>query len=760
MSAAAVTAIRTCPLCEATCGLEIEVQDGRIGKIRGDAQDVFSKGFICPKGASLRELHHDPDRLTTPLRRTASGDFEPVGWDEAFAEIAERFAAIEAEHGRDAFASYLGNPSAHSLSAMIYGRVFLKALRSKNNFSASSVDQVPKQLASGLMFGTGLSVPVPDLDRTMHLLILGADPAVSNGSLMTAPDARGRLRAISARGGKVVVVDPRRSRTARDADEHHFIRPGADALLLLAVVQTLFADGLADPGEHLLPHLSGLGEVRELAAPFTPQAVAAATRIDAGTIRRIAHDLAAAPSAAVYGRIGTTTAEFGTLTSWLVDVVNVLIGGLDAPGGAMFTKLASGSGNTQGEPGAGRGTVTGRWASRVRGCAEVFGELPAACMAEEIDTPGEGRVRALFTIAGNPVLSTPNGDRLAAALDTLELMVSVDIYLNETTRHADFILPAPSQLERSHYDLALYAFAVRNVANYSPAILPLPDGMPDEWQTLLRLTAIAAGLGPGADLDALDGYVAGEAVRAEVGRAGSPVLGRDAGELLAALEPRRGPERILDLRLRTGPFGDAFGSRPDGLTLAVLEANPHGVDLGPLEPRIPEVLRTPSGRIELAPAQIVADLTRLEPALERWGSEAQDDEALLLIGRRALRSNNSWMHNLPKLVSGPEGCTVLVNPADAERLGITDGEPALVTSAAGEIRLTAVHSEDMMPGVISVPHGWGHDLPGARLTVAAEHAGANVNLLGDSSLLEALTGNAVLNGIPVSLTPAREPAAV
>ena len=759
MSAQPVTAIRTCPLCEATCGLEIEIDGGRVGRIRGDAQDVFSKGFICPKGVSLRELHHDPDRITTPLVRNADGEFEEVSWDAAFAEIATRFAAIDAEHGREAFATYLGNPAAHSLSAIIYGRVFLKALRSRNVYSASSVDQIPKQLASALMFGTGISVPVPDLDRTLYLLVLGADPAVSNGSLMTAPDARGRLRGIRDRGGKVVVVDPRRSRTARDGDEHVFIRPGADALLLLAIVQTLVADGLADPGAHLEAHLNGLDEVRELAAPFPPEVVAAATRIDAATIRRLAHELAAAKSAAVYGRIGTTTAEFGTLTSWLVDVVNVLIGGLDQPGGAMFNRPAGGSSNTQGEPGVGRGAAIGRWASRVRGRAEVFGELPAACLAEEIDTPGPGQVRALFTIAGNPVLSTPNGNRLATALDTLDLMVSVDIYRNETTRHAHVILPAPSPLERSHFDLALYSFAVRNIANYSPPALPLPDGMLDEWETLLRLTGIAAGMGPDADLEALDAYVAGEAVQSQVGRAGSPVQGRDPDELLAALAGRRGPDRILDLRLRCGPYGDAFGAR-EGLTLAALEAQPHGIDLGPLEPRIPEVLRTPSGRIELAPQQIVADIPRLEHALERWGAETADDGTLLLIGRRALRSNNSWMHNLPKLVAGPEGCTVLVHPLDAERLGIADGEAALVASPAGEIRLTARTTDDMMPGVVSIPHGWGHDLPGAQLGVAGEHAGANVNLLGDGGLLEDISGNAVLNGIPVSLAPAREPAIV
>ena len=753
MSSETVTAIRTCPLCEATCGLTIEVTDGAIGKIRGDADDVFSKGFICPKGASLRELHEDPDRLRTPMRKTQDGSFEPCTWDDAFVLIDERFKAIDAEHGRDAFASYLGNPAAHSLSAMTYGRVFLKALRSKNVYSASTVDQFPKQLASSLMFGTAVSVPVPDLDRTNHLLILGADPVVSNGSLMTAPDARGRLRAIRARGGRIVVVDPRRSRTAREADEHHFIRPGADALLLLAIAQTLFAEDLASPGPHLLPHLDGLDELRAVAARFTPEAVAGAIGIDADTVRRMARDLASRGPAAVYGRIGTTTQEFGTVTSWLVDVINVLIGGLDQPGGAMFNRPAAGSPNTTGESGHGRGTTTGRWHTRVSGRPEVFGEVPAAVLAEEIETPGPGQIRALFTIAGNPVLSLPNGDRLADALDTLDLMVSVDIYLNETSRHADVILPAPSALERPHYDLALYVFAVRNVANYSPPVLPVPDGMLDEWETLLRLTGIASGLGPAADTELLDDYVIGESVRAEVGRATSLVAGRDADELLAALAARTGPSRFLDLKLRTGPYGDGFGAR-EGISLAQLEATPHGIDFGALESRLPEVLRTSTGKIELAPQLLIDDLPRLEAALDRWTATADDDETLLLIGRRQLRSNNSWMHNLPKLVSGPEGCTVLVNPEDAERLAVEHGAQAVIRSAGGEIRLTAIVTEDMMPGVISIPHGWGHDLEGTQLGVAAAHAGVNVNVLGDSTVLDALSGNAVLNAIPVTMAAA------
>lgn len=758
MTAEAVTAIRTCPFCEATCGLELTIEDGRVARVRGDAQDVFSKGFICPKGASIGELHQDPDRLRAPLLRRPGGGFDEVSWEEAFAFVDERFRAVESAHGRSALGMYLGNPAAHSIAAVLYGRVLAKALGTRAIFTASTVDQMPKQLASALMFGTGLSVPIPDLDRTTHLLVLGADPLVSNGSLMTAPDARGRLRAIRARGGKLVVVDPRRSRTAREADEHHFIRPGSDALLLMAIVRTLFDEGLAAPGEHLSPHLSGLDELRALAEPFAPEDVAGHTGIEAEQIRRMARELAgAAPAAAVYGRIGTTTQAFGALASWLVDVVNVLIGSLDHPGGAMFTRPASGSSNTAGEPGRGRGTSVHRWSSRVSGRGEVFGELPAVCMAEELREPGHGRVRALFTIAGNPVLSLPNGDRLAEALDTLELMVSVDIYLNETTRHAHVILPPPSVLERSHYDVALYSFAIRNVANYSPPVLSPPDGALDEWQILLRLTGIATGQGPDADVEAIDAFVAGEIARRATATAGSPVEGRDPLELLAQVEPRTGPERLLDVMLRTGPYGDGFGAEPDGLTLAALERAPHGVDLGPLSPRVPELLRTPSGKIELAPQLLASDVPRLRAALDR---EPADGGGMTLIGRRQLRSNNSWMHNLPKLVSGPERCTVLISTADAERLGIADGEPARVSGPGGSIELAAEVTDDMMPGVVSIPHGWGHDLDGIDLAVAREHAGANANLLGDSGVLEPLSGTAVLNGIPVTLAPALRPAAV
>jgi anaerobic selenocysteine-containing dehydrogenase len=571
-------------------------------------------------------------------------------------------------------------------------------------------------------------VPIPDVDRADQMLILGANPLASNGSLMTAPDMRGRLRAIRERGGKVVVIDPRRSRTAEHADEHHFIRPGTDALLLAAMAREIFESGLAGAGA-IAEHVDGIETVRALVAPFTPERAAAACGIAAEDIRRMARELAIAERGVVYGRIGTCTQEFGTLASWLVDVLNVITGNLDRPGGAMFTKAAAGQPNTQGEPGRGRGVKLGRWHSRVRGLAEAFGELPVVCLAEEIDTPGAGQVRALITVAGNPAISTPNSGRLSAALEGLDFMLSLDVYVNETSRHADVILPGPTPLERSHYDLALYQLAIRNVANYSPALLDPPPGMPQEWETMLRLTAIATGQGRDADIDAIDRFVA-EQIAAR--------NGIDPDAVPDAME-RRGPERLLDLMLRAGPYD---------LTLADLEAAPHGVDLGALEPRIPEVLRTASGKVELAPEPIVADVPRLEGALDR-----SVNGGMVLIGRRQLRSNNSWMHNLEPLVKGKERCTAHVHPDDAERLGLRDGERARVSSRAGEVEVPVEVTDAVMPGVVSIPHGWGHGVDGVRMRVAAAHAGTNSNVLADELLIDALSGNAVLNGIPVELAP-------
>ncbi len=735
-----------CPLCEATCGLEIRTRGREVVAIRGDAEDVFSQGFICPKGYAVKELDADPDRLRAPLIRR-NGRFESVSWDDAFGEIERRLTPILQQRGRDAVGVYLGNPSAHSMQLAIYNQVFLRALGSKNLYSASTVDQMPKQVAVGLLFGTVLSTPVPDIDRTDYLLVLGADPFVSNGSLMTAPDAPGKLRAIKQRGGAIVVIDPRRSRTASEASEHHHIRPGADAYFLFGVVHTLFAENLVRLGR-LAEHVVGVGAVAGLARDFAPEVVAPRCGIAADIIRRLARELAAAERAAVYARIGTCTQEFGTLASWLVDVVNVLTGHLDRPGGALFTRPATGAPHTRGTPGRGKGVRFGRRHSRVRQAPEVYGELPAACLAEEIETPGDGQVRALITVAGNPVLSTPNGARLDAALGRLEFMLSLDIFLNETTRHADVILPGLSPLEQSHYDVLLRQLAIRNVATYSPPVFDPPPGQQPEWRTLLRLTGIVTGQGPNADVDGLDDFVIAQRIEQEVSAPASPIHGRDAGDILAARAPGRGPERQLDLMLRTGPYGDGFGARPGGLTLALLEAHPHGIDFGPLAPRIPEVLRTPSGKIELAPPALVADVERLRSGL------ARDANGMVLIGRRDLRSNNSWMHNAPVLVKGKARCTMLVHPSDAARLGLADGALARVTSRAGAVAVPVEITDAIMPGVVSIPHGWGHDLPGIRLGVAAAHAGVNCNRLVDELALDPLSGNAVLNGVPVTVEPA------
>ncbi len=749
------TAFRTCPLCEAGCGLEISLRsDGAGGeevqRIRGDRLDVFSEGYLCPKGSTLKQLHEDPDRLRTPMVKR-NGEHVAVSWAEAWAEIAAGLGAVIDRTGRESLAAYVGNPTAHSLSAMTFSRVLLTGLGTRHRFSASTVDQMPRHVASGHVFGSPVAIAVPDLDRTDHLVILGANPYASNGSVCTAPDFPGRIEAIQARGGKVVVVDPRLSRTAEQADHWVSIRPGTDAFLLAAMANTMFAEGLADPGARLSPHLAGLAEVEAALATFTPEFAAPVTGVDAATIRTMARELAAAPSAAVYGRIGTTTTEFGSTASWLIDVVNVLSGNLDRPGGAMFPTPVAGGATTRGTPGSGRGFTVGRGHSRVSGHPEVMGEYPVGVLAEEIETPGDGQIRALVTLAGNPVLSTPNSGRLAAALDQLDFMVSIDLYLNETTRHADVILPPPSQLQRSHYDLLLLQFAVRNVANYSAAVLPLDDGQPDEWEIIAKLTAIAQGLGVDVDPSVADDAAIAALVRSSVKDDHSPVAGRDADELLAELNAsgRRGPERMLDLMLRTGPFGDGFGADPDGTSLDDLLAHPHGRDFGPLVARIPEVLRTPSGRIELGAEPLLSDLDRLR-------SSADDivERGMVLVGRRHLRSNNSWMHNVKVLVKGKPRCTLQVHPDDADALGLVDGGAATVSSRVGSVQAPVEVTESIRPGVVSLPHGWGHDLPGTQLRVAAEHAGVNSNTLSDDRALDPLSGTSVLNGIPVTVGPA------
>ncbi|NQY55516.1 MAG: molybdopterin-dependent oxidoreductase [Ilumatobacteraceae bacterium] len=753
------TAIRTCPLCEAGCGLEITLRrdtDGteHVQRIRGDRNDVFSHGFICPKGSTLKQLHEDPDRLRRPLVKR-DGVHVEVSWDEAWMEIAQRFADYVDRHDRSTIAAYVGNPTVHSLSGQTFSRVLLTGLGTRQRFSASTVDQMPRHVAAGAVFGSPVGIPVPDLDRTDYLLMLGANPYASNGSVCTAPDFPGRVEAIRTRGGKVVVVDPRRSKTAEESDEWLPIRPATDALWLAAIANHLLSSGRAAPGDHLEGLVAGHDDLAPALAPFTPDAVAAATGIDAATTRRIAEELVEAPTAAVYGRIGTTTTEFGSTTTWLIDVVNYLSGNLDRPGGSMFATPAAGGHTTNGAPGRGRGFTTGRGHSRVSGHPEVMGEYPVAALAEEITTGGDGQVRALVTFAGNPVLSTPNSEQLRAALDELELMVSIDLYLNETTRYADVILPPPSQLERPHYDISLLQFAVRNVANYSPAVFERPDDHPDEWEIIAKLTAIIQGLGGAdgraADPQAVDDVVIRSMLDAAVNSEHSVIHGRDSGELLDELSAsgRVGPERILDAMLRMGPFGDGFGANPDGTSLDDLVEHPHGRDFGPLQPRLPGVLRTPSGLIEIAPTMFLADLDRLSAALD-----SGDADGLLLVGRRHLRSNNSWMHNVKVLVKGTPRCTLQVHPDDADRLGVVDGAAATVSSRVGSVVAPVEVTDAIRPGVVSLPHGWGHDDPAARMSVAAEHAGVNSNALTDHAAIDPLSGTSVLNGIPVTVAPA------
>ncbi|WP_077192040.1 molybdopterin oxidoreductase family protein [Streptomyces lydicus] len=738
------TALRICPLCEATCGLTVTLDGDRITAARGDRDDVFSKGFVCPKGASFGELDADPDRLTRPLVRR-DGVLTDATWDEAFAAVQAGLRPVVEAHGPDAVAVVLGNPNVHTVAGALYPPVLLAGLRSRSVFTASTVDQMPKHVSSGLLYGDPLAIPVPDLDRTDHLLIIGANPMDSNGSLCTAPDFPGRIRALRRRGGRLTVIDPRRTRTAKLADEHLAIRPGTDALLLFAMVHVLFEEGLVDLGERAA-HVVQADEVERLAAGFTPEAVAGPCDLPAASVRRLARELAAADSAAVYGRIGASTVEFGTLTSWLVDVLAVLTGNLDRPGGLMFPLSATGAAPRPAGPG--RGFALGRWRSRVSGHPEAKSELPIAALAEEIDTPGEGRVRAAVAIAANPVLSVPDGDRLDAALASLDFMVSVDPYLNETSRHADVVLPPPPPSRGAHFDYAFNALAVRNQVRYTRPVLPLADGQPDECAIQARLILCLGGQ-DGADPALVDAMVIDTVLGKAVADPHSPVHGRQPDELAAQLTGRDGAERRLDMMLRLGPYGEGFGADPEGLSLARLLDHPHGIDLGPLTPRIPALLRTPSGAVELCPAPIAAEAERLR------GRLGAVPDGLLLVGRRHLRSNNSWLHNVPTLMGGSNRCTLHVHPEDAARLGLTDGEPARLKGDGGEVEVPVEITDTVRPGVVSLPHGWGHDRPGTRLGVAAADPGVNVNQLNAGRLLDPLSGTAVLNGLPILLTPVR-----
>ncbi|MFG2331879.1 molybdopterin oxidoreductase family protein [Streptomyces sp. NPDC048604] len=740
------SALRVCPLCEATCGLVLTLDGGEVTGARGDRDDVFSQGFVCPKGAAFGAVDSDPDRLRTPLVRR-DGELREATWDEAFDTIAARVRPLIEQYGPQAVGVVLGNPNVHTMAGALYPPLLLGALRTRNVFTASTLDQMPKHVSSGLMFGDALAVPVPDLDRTDHLLMLGANPMDSNGSLCTAPDFPGRLRALRRRGGTLTVVDPRRTRTARLADRHLALRPGTDALFLAALAHTLYEEGLTDLGR-LAEHVEGVDEVREALRDFSPEAVAAACEADPAAIRAVARELAAAPTAAVYGRMGSSTVAHGTLANWLVDVLNVLTGNLDRPGGAMFPLSATAPAPRP--EGPGKGFALGRWTSRVSGHPEAKGELPMAALAEEIETPGDGQIRALISIAANPVLSAPDGDRLARALGSLDLMVAVDPYLNETSCHADVVLPPPPPSQSGHFDFAFNGFAVRNQARYSPPAVPLEDGRMDECEIHARLILAVSDWGlpcsseaessgkHGAPPEAVDDLAIDTTLARAVTQEHSPVYGADPKELAGLLTGRTGAERRLDLMLRLGPYD---------LTLEDLRRSPHGYDLGPLRPRIPQLLKTRSGRVELLPAPIAADLPRLRRAL------TEPPAPLVLVGRRHLRSNNSWLHNVPVLIGGTNRCTLQVHPEDAVRLGLDDGKSARIAGDGGALEVPVEVTDAVRPGVVSLPHGWGHDRTGTRLGVARTSPGVNVNQLLDGSRLDPLSGTAVLNGFPVEVTP-------
>ncbi|GAA2229180.1 molybdopterin oxidoreductase family protein [Streptomyces indiaensis] len=735
------TALRICPLCEATCGLTLTIDGTRVTHARGDRDDVFSQGFICPKGASFGAVDSDPDRLRTPLVRR-DGELREATWAEAFDAVAAGVRPVVEGHGPNSVGVVLGNPNVHTMAGALYPPLLLAGLGTRSVFTASTVDQMPKHVSSGLLFGDANAIPVPDLDHTDHLILIGANPLESNGSLCTAPDFPGKLKALKARGGTLVVIDPRRTRTAKLADRHIAVRPGTDALLLAAMARVLYDEGLVEPA----PHVRGVEELAPQLAEFTPEAVAEACDVDAGVIRTLARELAAAPTAAVYGRIGSCTVPHGTLASWLVDVLNILTGNLDRPGGALFPQAATDK--TPRPAGPGRGFALGRWHSRVSRHPEAKGELPLSALAEEIDTATEEGepVRALIVVAANPVLSAPDGDRLDKALGSLDFMVSVDPYLNETSRHADVVLPPPPPSQSPHHDFAFNTLAVRNQVRYTRPAIPLEPGRMAETEILARLILAVTGM-HGADPAAVDQMVIDQTLGKAVEEPHSPVHGGDPRELAGRLTGDTGPERRLDMMLRLGPYGDGFGVRPDGLSLEKLLAHPHGIDLGPLRPRLPQPLKTRSGEVELLPGPIADDLPRLRAAL------AERPVGLVLVGRRHLRSNNSWMHNVPALTGGSNRCTLHLHPEDAERLGVEDGAAVRVKGAGGEVVAPAEVTDAIRRGVVSLPHGWGHNRPGIRLSHASTDPGVNVNQLLDGRLLDPLSGNAVLNGVPVEVAP-------
>lgn len=735
---------RTCPLCEASCGLKVE-RSGDSARVTGDVHNPFSRGYMCPKGNSLIRSDSDPDRLRKPLiRDRKTGVRRPVEWDEAFQFIADGLETALKGGAPDRLAFYYGTGVSHSI-ASVYYPVLCSAIPTNNLFGSSTVDQAPKQIACAMMYGHPMSVPIPDIDHCRDFMIIGANPAESNGSLFTAPGLLNRLRRLRQRGGRIVVVDPVFTRTAEVADEHVAIRPAADAHFLAGMIHTLFAEELVRPGR-LEEHVEGLETLRAVFSPFSPEYVSDACGIPAPVIRRLARDIAASPAAAVYGRLGSTTHAFGTLASWMIDLVNILTGNLDRRGGVMFPLAAVGQANSRRPVAKGPYPVYGP-PTRVRGAPAISivrgYERPAVTLAEEIEEPGRGQIRALITVGSNPVLTRPNGRRLARALETLDFMVSIDPYLNETTRFADIVLTSPPDHAKEHYPTIPMQWTTRNFAKWSERSRPLqPDEMCDS-EIYLRLTGILKGLGAHCDPWQADDAIIANLVEDAVREDGGCLQGRDAGAILAELGDERGPGRIVDFLLRTGPFGDAFDPEQRGLTLAKLRAQAHGIDLGALQERIPQVLMTATGKIELAPPPLVDDLKRLK--------EPPADSRLVLIGRRHLKSNNSWMHNVDALMLGQDRWTLRIHPVDAAERGIEDGGVAIVSNMQGNIEIKVEISEDILQGVVSVPHGFGHIDPHTELNRARLSPGGNVNELVPDTIHEPLSGNAILSGIPVDV---------
>lgn len=695
---------RACHLCEAICGLNIEVshEEGGpalISSIKGDPLDPFSRGHVCPKAVALQDIQNDPDRLRQPHKRVGER-WQAIGWEEAFAFAADRLWAVQQAHGRNAVAVYQGNPSVHNYGLMTHSNYFLGLLKTRNRFSATSVDQLPQHLVSHLMYGHGLLLPIPDIDHTDFMLIFGGNPLASNGSIMTVPDVEKRLKALQARGGRLVVVDPRRSETAAMANQHLFIRPGGDAALLCGVLNTLFEEGLAR-GSHL--PVAGLQQVREAIAPFSAEAMSVHCGIAAADIRQLARDFAAADKAVCYGRMGVSTQAFGTLCHWLVQLINLVTGNLDRQGGALCTEPAVDLVATT------SGGHFNAWQSRVSGLPEYAGELPVAALAEEILTPGDGQVRALVTVAGNPVLSTPNGRQLDAALQGLEFMLCIDLYINETTRHADLILPSTTALENDHYDTTFNLLAVRNVTRFNRAILAKPEAALHDWEIFVGLAQAFAR-------------------RAEL-----------------ELKPTLAPAQLIDLALRKGPYGE---TTPWQLSLATLDQHPHGLDLGPLRGNLVTRLKTASKAVEAAPPVLLDDLQRLAQ------QPAPAPGELLLIGRRHVRSNNSWMHNFHRLVKGKPRHQLLMHPQDLQQRQLQDGQRVRIRSRTGTLEVEVQACDDIMPGVVSLPHGFGHARDGVQLQVARAQPGVSANDLTDERLRDAVSGNAALNGVPVQIEAA------